>query len=103
MQWRSYPDFCIPNKIGKRRLTFFGICSTSYVISGLIPRVELIFTLARKVVAYNHHFFMLQELKCLAKAVVYYDPAVTLILPGERKACTWCRSNTTEHAQLREL
>jgi hypothetical protein len=45
--------------------------------------------------------YTLDELKCIAKAVIYYDPAVTLILPSERKACSYSRSNVLENAQLK--
>jgi hypothetical protein len=45
--------------------------------------------------------YTLDELKRIAKAVIYYDSAVTLILPGERKACSYSRSNVLENAQLK--
>src|SRR5712664_4257090 len=43
--------------------------------------------------------YTLDEIKHIAKAVVYYEPAITLIMPNDRKDCAWSRSNVSESEQ----
>ena len=44
--------------------------------------------------------YTLDGLKCVAKAAVYYEPAITSIMPNDRKDCAWSRSNIFESEQL---
>ncbi|KAI9764376.1 MAG: hypothetical protein M1840_008514 [Geoglossum simile] len=46
--------------------------------------------------------YTLDELKRIAKATVYYEPAITSVMPNERKVSLWSRSNMSESTQLRQ-
>jgi hypothetical protein len=39
-------------------------------------------------------------LKSIAKGIVTFEEAITLLLPVERNNCAWCRSNVKESKQL---
>ncbi|KAN0068323.1 hypothetical protein V8E54_013519 [Elaphomyces granulatus] len=47
--------------------------------------------------------YTLDELKCIAKAVVYYEPVITLTMSNDRKDCAWSRSNVSESEQLGQV
>ena len=47
--------------------------------------------------------YTLHALKCVAKAAIYYEPAISSIMPNERKACTWCSSNVSQGPELKHL
>jgi hypothetical protein len=47
--------------------------------------------------------YTLNQLKCVAKAIAYYEPVVREVIPSERKDCTQAQSNISQAKLSLEL
>lgn len=47
--------------------------------------------------------YTLDQVKCVAKAVAYYEPVVREVVPSERKDCVWATSNMSQAESSPEL